>query len=74
MNGSRNHFFSGARFALDQDSGVHWCNHVYLLSTARNFGLDPIKSKVVMALLLYECEICSAFSSDQNQRVRVALR
>src|SRR5580658_4491018 len=24
MNGPRNHLFSGARFALDQDSGVHW--------------------------------------------------
>ena len=28
---------------------------------ARNFGLDPIKSKVVIALLLYECEMCSGF-------------
>jgi hypothetical protein len=32
---------------------------------ARNFGLDPIKSKVVIALFLYECDICSAFSPDQ---------
>src|SRR6202453_3878272 len=38
------------------------------VSNARNFGLDPIKSKVVIPLLLYECEISSAFSSDQNQR------
>jgi hypothetical protein len=38
------------------------------VSNARNFGLDPIKSKVVKALLLCECEISSAFSSDQNQR------
>jgi hypothetical protein len=29
MNGSRNHFFSGARFALDQDSGVHRCDPLY---------------------------------------------
>ena len=26
-------------------------------SNARNFGLDPIKSKVVIALFLCECEI-----------------
>jgi hypothetical protein len=26
-----------------------------LPSTARNFGLDPIKSKVVTAFFLYEC-------------------
>ena len=26
-----------------------------------SFGLDPIKSKVVIASLLYECEMCSAF-------------
>jgi hypothetical protein len=32
---------------------------------ARNFGLDPIKSKLVIALFLYECEIFSAFSYDQ---------
>jgi len=38
------------------------------VSNARNFGLDPIKSKVVIALFLYECQIFSAFSSDQNQR------
>jgi hypothetical protein len=31
------------------------------VSNARNFGLDPIKSKVVIALFLYEYEICSAF-------------
>src|SRR5277367_1524910 len=37
------------------------------VSNARNFGLDPIKSKVVIAFL-YAYEICSAFSSDQNQR------
>src|SRR5580704_7691493 len=37
------------------------------VSNARNFGLDPIKSKVVIALLLYECAMCSVFSSDRNQ-------
>src|SRR5580658_9803908 len=36
------------------------------VSNARNFGLDPIKSKVVTALLLYECETCSAFSSARQ--------
>src|SRR5580698_529808 len=34
---------------------------------ARNFGLDPIKSKLVIALLLYKCGLCSAFFSDRNQ-------
>src|SRR5580658_5243497 len=32
----------------------------------RNFGLDPIKSKLVIALFLSECKIRSAFSADQN--------
>src|SRR5579863_7454459 len=32
----------------------------------RNFGLDPIKSKLVIALFLSECKIRSAFSPDQN--------
>src|SRR5277367_3744055 len=38
------------------------------VSNARNFGLDPIKSKVVTALLLYECEISSAFLLRQPAR------
>src|SRR5579863_578823 len=36
------------------------------LSTARNFGLDPIKSIVVTVLLLYACQIYSPFSCDQT--------
>ena len=31
------------------------------VSTARNFGLDPIKSEVVIALFLCECEMCLPF-------------
>jgi hypothetical protein len=37
------------------------------VNNARNFGLEPIKSKVVKALLLYDGEICSAFYSNQNR-------
>jgi hypothetical protein len=43
------------------------------LSNARNLGLDPIKSKVVITLLLYECPICSAFSSDQSQHAPASI-
>jgi hypothetical protein len=29
-----------------------------------NFGLDPIKSKLVIALFLFECEMCSRFEYE----------
>src|SRR5271165_2714789 len=38
---------------------------------ARNFGLDPIKSKVVIASLPYECATCSAFSPTDTRPLTV---
>ncbi len=37
MNGSRNHFFSGARFALYQDRGVHRCDPVHVCEHSPEF-------------------------------------
>src|SRR5271168_2273307 len=43
------------------------------LSTAWNFGLDPIKSKVVIALFLYGCENGSQFASASHPQLTMVL-
>ena len=41
MNSSRNHFFSGACFALNEDGAVHWSNEIYLIEDCSEFRTGP---------------------------------
>src|SRR5580658_6501678 len=41
MNGSRDHFFSSACFALNQDSGVYRCNSFHVCEYRPEFGTGP---------------------------------
>jgi len=44
VNRARNHFLSGARFALYQDGGIHWRYHLDVVEQVAKFraGSDQI--------------------------------
>ena len=80
MNGSGNHFFSGARFALDQYRGIHRRHSRHFFQHCPEFRPEPIKFERIISLVLYECShpaislASSSLSRDPLAEVWIAIR